>query len=127
MNNIQEQNTLKWVEAMLSGNYKHGKRVLINLSTGCHCALGVAVVTQGLPYEGGRVTFPNGFKAISVVSPSWFDQTFGLPRDQAVYSALNDHSKNYLGVCALLLNALPESIRRNKLQRKMKAQSYVMA
>lgn len=122
----QEANVLNWVEAMLSGQYKHGRQYLFNPATKCHSAFGVAAEVMGVKHDpAGVFTFPLGFMSRMAVSPSWFTETFGLRRTPFVYSSINDASRNYLGVVALLLNTVPLSKRHKQLHKIMLEQSYV--
>lgn len=114
MNNTQIKNTLDWIEAMLSGRYKHGTNLLYNTKTQCHCGIGVAAEVMGVERfeteNAGLYLFNEEVtgnylptKRYTSVPETWFQRTFGLPRQQQVYSHINDMSKNYLQVVALLL------------------------
>lgn len=115
----QAKNVLDWVEAMLSGQYKHGAGVLYNPATGCHCALAVGCEVMGQPRDIHGNYFGNS--AVSVAD-TWFEKAFGLPRDASFYAAVSDKSTNFFGVSALLLNAVPNDYKRKKdLDKQLQA------
>jgi len=118
----QEKNVLDWVEAMLSGTYKHGTGYLYNPSTNCYCGLGVAAATVGVQYAHGVYIFSEKYSHNKAVPDDWFSETFGLHRSASTYAAINDHSKNFFALCALLLNAVPVSRRMAQLRDKMHKQ-----
>lgn len=103
MPGLQNQNILNWVEAMLSGKYKHCKGMLYNVKTDCYCALGVAATILGRELS-------EDYQA----NDSWFARAFGLPRPPEFYAAVSDKSDHFFGVCALLLKELPDDLKRKK-------------
>lgn len=103
----QQAACLHWAEAMLSGNYKHGKGMLYNHETDSHSAAGVAMASEHWPTnDDGYFVDPKDIGWQS--DREWFDTTFGLPRDADLYTTLNNMSKNYLNVVALVLDAVPD-------------------
>jgi hypothetical protein len=100
----QALNTLKWVEALLSGQYKHGKDFMFNPSTETHTSLGVAMEAFGLPIEPG--TPGNRFSGWKHFG--WYHETFGGGRSPFVIEALDSRAKSYLPVASMLLDSVPK-------------------
>lgn len=119
MNEQQANNTLDWVGALLSGEYKFGRGRLFNATTDCYCAVGVALEVFDMP-----LTADSAEK-----SKAWFTEHFGLKNSTTFYTSINDHSQNFLAVAVLLLDAVPNhsaTIKKRKadlnavLQKQMK-------
>ena len=103
----QQAACLHWVEAMLSGNYYHGRGMLYNHETDCYSAIGVAKHAEGWPVnELGYFVDAESLGWNS--ERDWFNTTFGLPRDADLYTTLNNMSRDYLAVASLVLNAVPD-------------------
>lgn len=136
MNQYQTHHTLEWVELLLSGRFKHGRGVLYNPTMDRYCALGVALVEAGQPRNDiGMFILADeqetnalasakdygGFLVISktIVREVWFAQRYGLPKEAAVYSSVNDHSRNFYAVASLLLNACDTSPKQQRLWTKL--------
>lgn len=117
----QATNVLDWVEAMLSGKYKHGKEFLYNPTNECFCANGVAAEIANIAHDdfSGFFYFGpeyEGFQNRRRVPDSWFAKRFGLRYDQNMYWTLNDRGNTYLPVVAMLLNQVPLNKRVARLQ-----------
>lgn len=117
MTPLQQTNVLNWVEALLSGNYVHGKNRLYNPETNVYSAEGVALEIAGIEKDdAGTFLFgADGVKLgrhITIVPSRWFAEEFGLPHPAQLYSTMNDRSRDYLAVIALLLEAVPKTHRR---------------
>lgn len=127
MTPIQQNNVLSWVEALLSGNYNHGRHLLYNPTNGRYSAAGVALEIAGYEYDENKafmlpIDFPAGDTDVkglflTSVPQKWFAQEFGLPHSAGLYQTINDVSKDYLPVVALLLNAVPNTSRRAYLHK----------
>lgn len=123
MTNEQERNCLDWVEAMLSGQYKHGKVLLYNASLDTHSVHGVALRLAKHP-----VVWGNQFAEVypvqrnRFVSSLWFEKRFGLKHLPSHYQTVNDMTSNYLAVCALVLNACSQTGKQRMLHNKMMQQ-----
>lgn len=119
----QMHNILNWVEAMLSGQYTHGKYALYNSENDSFSALGVALDLLDHPMTYDASDFINMYPVIArqeTVNEQWFDRVFSLPYGPHHYKAVNDLSNNYLACCALVLNAVPvRSERWQELHAKM--------
>lgn len=131
MTNEQAKNVLDWVEAMLSGRYKHGKEFLYNPLTNCFCANGVAAHLGAIDHDAfsGHFYFGSEYQGLSSrrrVPDSWFAQRFGLRYDQNMYWVMNDKADSYLPVCAILLNQVPLGMRQKRLQLKFEEQVNVI-
>ena len=123
MNELQANNTLDWVEALLSGKYNHGKDFLYNAHTQCYCAVGVALEINGWPVVPDLAVDPKGdakAKAMDARLPTfhrWFTSYFWLHRSPEAWFTISDSSKNFLAVAVLLLDAVPShsfAIRKRK-------------
>lgn len=109
----QQTNVLTWVEALLSGQYKHGKYTLYNRWTGCHSALGVAFdIFKPVTFDDNIVLLD---KQGLWAAERWVGETFGLGRFVNMYSTMNDKTNDYLAVVALLLHAVPDK-KSNRYQ-----------
>ncbi len=117
----QNKNTLDWVEAMLSGQYRHGKKYLYNPVNDTYSAFGVALKLAGHDrvYES---LFVNTYPVVpwdQSVSQKWFDARFGTNRQVGVIKTMNDLTNDYFAVCALLLNSCLVGERQHNLHLSM--------
>lgn len=127
MNKRQQKNVLRWVKALMSGDYQQGKKQLFNYKTGCHDALGVMLEEFGFAKFGEHYFF--GFDAdrnstlfsSKVVPEKWFARTFGTEIEPACVVNLNDLAGCSFNTIAYyyLLSFLPESVEKADLSRKL--------
>lgn len=110
----QDDNRLKWVAAMLSGLYQHGKHRLHN--DGVYCAIGVALAEAFEDYPNSQpyVAFDNKF-----VSNRWFIERFGVTLRAEHIQAVNDRCDDYYGVCALVLDRCLPSRKKEALCKRL--------
>lgn len=125
MTEQQALNTLKWVDALLSGQFKHGKDFMFNPSTETHTALGVAMEAFGLPIEPGTPSNRLG----GWPHMGWYHKTFGgSNKSPFMMQSINDHSTNYYAVASLLLDAVPShsaTVRRQYVELKDKLNKLI--
>lgn len=101
MTHQQALNTLTWIEALLSGKYKHGKTFCYNYTEDTYTAIGVAMEAFSLPIRCQEQVGDNW------PHYGWYHTMFGGNKSPFVISAVSDVAGNYLGVVALLLDTVP--------------------
>lgn len=117
----QEKNLIRWIEALLSGDYQQGQNMLYNPVTKCHCATGVAARVFGFNFLFGQFYF--GFDADNFdnvldkynIPQNWFERTFGDNLFVGYVTHLNDSGKSFAEIAAILVTYLPSSERRTEL------------
>lgn len=107
---------IKWLEALRSGKFKHGKFRLYNPLDDAYCCLGVAGILAGLSKEDMKRAY--GLCNLkNEISPRQYDETVGTLPQIIVMSApgdlvvgtltdLNDHQDSYDKVIAYIENEL---------------------
>lgn len=134
----QEKNLIRWIEALISGDYQQGFGRLYDSSINCYCATGVAADAVGrfkrtsqkylrLPFSLGLIEvsrdgFYFGFEANSLkelrstfeVPFNWFFRTFGLICSKT-FQNMNDTGESFAEIAAILVTYLPSSERRTEL------------
>lgn len=120
----QYRNTLDWVEALLSGEYTHGKIRLYNPTNNTYSALGVALVLVGHErvFQNLFCDYSPVIGRTQSVRQEWLDNRFGTNRTVGVIKTMNDLTDDYLSVAALLLNSCLAGERQSSLHRKMMEQ-----
>lgn len=118
----QNNRLLTWIEAMLSGDYKHGRPYLYNDYSKTHSSLGVALRCAGVHFgtTSGYQVYPAAFN--KTVNSEWFANRFGLSRPPSFYNTVDAMSTSYLPVSALLLEACMPGDIREVLRAKMMEQ-----
>lgn len=116
----QETNLIRWIKALISGDYQQGWFHLHR--HGRYCATGVALKEFGFPVFFGR--FYLGWDAdcitkmrpIAVPPYHWFVRTFGLTKQQICsIHGKNDAGITFAGIAAYLIHFLPHSNEKVKL------------
>ena len=113
----QERNLVRWIEALLSGDYKQGRCQLKNGD--CYCPLGVAAKALGVPELGPWFFFGIGAGYVSTQYPPqrWFEKTFGGRVQRYVIVHRNDqHGDTFVQTAGYLTHFLPNSMKKAELQ-----------
>lgn len=118
----QNRNLVRWIKALLSGEYKQGRNRLYNPKTGCHCVNGVALREFGFNEVNGWFYF--GYDATSwrnlfsrtIVPHRWVEQTFGKHTGIHALGYRNDAGRTFAELAGFLIEFLPESAEKTELQ-----------
>ena len=111
----QDKNLIRWIEALISGQYKQHKlavenKQLYNSRTKCHCALGVALEVMGVPRFGEWFLFgyiPGEWPATKLFAPqAWFAKQFGAGIPPWAISHMSDRGKTFAEIAEYLLDLL---------------------
>lgn len=128
MTPIQQAHVVRWIEALLSGQYKQGCGLLYDPEMDCYCVNGVLAKVAGFPFDVEREAFVFGKYADigdiltghhyndAFLPTKWFKEFTGLPFPPERLQPMNDASATFVALAAYLISYLPDGSEKARLQ-----------